>query len=164
MKTKEKKPTYDVMFKSILLVSDELPPTHRLFRFALTAGALYTTSSSYELDINNKLLKVDNSDFRPSITFSTYIDKQNLNLDNPNFWNTAHVDISLDYKDANILDNFYLGLGFEPIRNLHVGGGIRFGKTDKPTNNTIERVSNTGIYFTASLGFNLIPTVIKTLF
>lgn len=161
---KVKKPSYNVAYKQILMISDVLPPTHRLFRFALTSGVLYTTSTAYEVDINNNTVSVDDSGFRPSVTFSTYFNKQDLNVDNLSSWNTVHFDVSLDYKDANILDNVYLGLGIEPFRNFHIGTGFRLGKTDKTINNKIERVSNSGVYLSASLGFNLIPSVIKTLF
>ncbi|MCL7755130.1 hypothetical protein [Polaribacter sp. Z022] len=162
---KVKEPSYDITYASKLLVSDELPPTHRLYRFTLTAGALWTSSKSYELDVNNTPKEIDNSGVKPSITFSTYLKNQDLNVDASDWLTeTIHFDISIDYEDANITDNFYFGFGVEPIRNLHLGMGYRFGKTDKMVNQEVERVKNNGMYITASLGFNLIPSMLKYLF
>ncbi|MEP5942906.1 hypothetical protein, partial [Maribacter dokdonensis] len=162
---KEKAPSYDITYASKLLVSDDLPPTHRLYRFALTAGAVWTASKYYEQDANNAAIEVDNSGVRPSLTFSTYLKPQDVYVDAKD-WLTAtmHFDISIDYENANITDNFYFGFGVEPIRNLHLGAGYRMGKTDKMVNQELQRVKNNGMYITASLGFNLIPSVVKYLF
>ncbi|WP_299671797.1 hypothetical protein [uncultured Polaribacter sp.] len=161
---KEKKPSYEIKYRKELLVSDELPPTSRLYRFALSAGILYTNDYKYEYDTNLKETKVDNWNFKPSITFSTYITPQNLDINNPNWLKTTHIDISLDYDNATFFDNVYLGIGIEPIRNLNLGLGYRFGKTDRIVDNNTIRESNNGLYTSLSFGFNLIPSVFKYLF
>lgn len=178
-----KKESYDIKFDNIELVSDELPPVHRLFRFSINAGALITNNISYNYEqipvansnTNDLIEKKDISiDIRPSLTFSTYFLKQDVAVNTPldEILKTTHFDISVDYADSKILDNVYLGLGIEPIRNLHLAGGIRIGEIERIDRDNYDSFKpiveqdtnskiNMGGYFSISLGFNLVPKFIN---
>ncbi|MEP5341406.1 MAG: hypothetical protein ABJL44_04995 [Algibacter sp.] len=173
------KASYDIKYETVTLIEDELPPVHRLFRFSVNAGVLLTNSVSYnyeQVPLANssvsdlKEVKETSLGFRPSITFSTYLCKQDLAVNVPlkRFYESTHIDISIDYDDGDILDNIYLGVGFEPLRNIQLAVGARFGQVDrlKPRNfdpllpisdQKFSSELNVGYYISLSLGFDLIP-------
>lgn len=181
---KSKGVKYDVKNQSIELVKDELSPVHRLYRFSLNAGIIVTRSlkytylevplvgsSGFDLEEYKEIIW----DIRPSITFSTYFVKQDLAVNYKNWFRSSHFDVSLDYADANLIDNLYLGYGIEPIRNLHIATGVRFGMIEKvskeklnASTQNIEDAKSSylypSIYFSVNLGFNLIPAAINYLF
>jgi hypothetical protein len=179
VKGKSEGPTYDIKYEQVTLIEDELPPVHRLFRFSVNAGVLLTNSISYNYEqvplansnvIDLKEVKETSLDFRPSITFSTYLWKQDLAVNVPinRFYETTHIDVSIDYDDSKILDNIYLGVGIEPLRNIQLAVGARFGQVDrlKPENfdplmdlsgQKFSSEIDVGYYVSLSLGFDLIP-------
>ncbi|WP_179019567.1 hypothetical protein [Winogradskyella forsetii] len=178
-KGKFEKASYDIKYEQVTLIEDELPPVHRLFRFSVNAGVLLTNSISYnyeQVPLANsnvsdlKEVKETSMDFRPSITFSTYLWKQDLAVNIPinRFYETTHIDVSIDYDDSKILDNIYLGVGIEPLRNIQLAVGARFGQVDrlKPENfdplmalsdQKLSSEIDIGYYVSLSLGFDLIP-------
>lgn len=179
-KGKESKPSYDITYTNKLLVTDELPATHKLYRLALNAGGLVTNSISYTYQRNTDTQKLEENKksmlkVNPSLTVSLYLKKQNLSLDDPNPWRTTHFDLSIDYGDGNLLDNIYLGMGLEPWRNVHFMGGARFGSVKRIDNDLYDfSIDNQdaalikkfamGYYFGISFGTDLVPTLIKSLF
>lgn len=178
--------SYELKRENVELIKDELPAVHRLFRFSVSAGVLLTNSVSYNYElvplanssINDLIETRETSlDFRPSITFSTYILKQDLAVNVPikRFYESAHIDVSIDYADSEILDNVYLGIGFEPLRNLQVSFGARFGEVDRisPENfnptlplseQNFSSELNIGFYFSLSLAYDLIPKFYNLIF
>lgn len=179
VKGKHEGPTYDIKYGQDILVKDELPAVHRLYRFSINAGVLLTNSVSYNYEAvplanssvsDLKEIKETSMDFRPSITFSTYLKRQDLAVNEPfkRWLHTTHIDVSIDYDDGDILDNIYLGVGIEPLRNIQLAFGARFGQVDRLDPNNYDPFLpisdqkfsselDVGYYVSLSLGFDLIP-------
>lgn len=189
-----KNESYEIKYVTKTLVADTLPPVHRFYRFALNTGLVTSQNISYSyqrIPLPNssvdqlKEVREVTQHFRPLLTLSTYLQKQDLAVD-PNLtghwwnsivkelWKTAHIDIGLDYAQKNVFDDVYLGIGFEPKRLIHLAFGAKISEVDRVDSDKLDPVtldissamtSETKIrlYFSVNLGLNFIPTAISAL-
>ncbi len=178
------KPTSTIKKGSHIIAYDELDATRNKKRFALVAGIAYTPIFGYEYSEhliagtqNQKYLQEESSyshKFVPTLFFTTYLRKTDLYSSNRSLLERLHFDVGIDYADADILDNFYVGGGWEPWRNVQISGGVRLGTIDRidvekvdpytlDTSYAKKEEFKVGGYFAINFGFNLIPTAIKSL-
>ncbi|MEQ8685722.1 MAG: hypothetical protein RIE86_10535 [Imperialibacter sp.] len=178
------KETYNLKYTKKTLVTDTLPPVHRLYRFSINTGLAGSQSVSYNYQrvpvpntVVDRLQESREVNFRvrPLLTLSTYLIKpQDLAVCDKKTFNTLHFDIGLDYLRKNVLDDVYLGLGVEPLRNIHVAAGAKIASVSKvdrakldpvslDTSAAMTSVTQAGFYFSVNLGFNIIPLAINSL-
>ncbi len=175
--------SYNIKYETKTLVTDTLPPVHRLYRFALNTGLVTSQNISYSYQRipvpNSSIDQLDEvkevtQQVRPLLTFSTYIWKQDLAVDPTSFFRTLHVDIGLDYAQKNVFDDVYIGIGFEPKRLIHVAFGAKISEVNRADSDKLDPVtldissamtSETEIrpYFSVNLGLNIIPAAISAL-
>ncbi|WP_425391458.1 hypothetical protein [Ekhidna sp.] len=182
-----KKENFTIKYQSETLAKDVLPAVHRLYRFSLNTGIVYSNRITYNyrtepIGSSSQLRLIEekntNSSFRPILTFSTYLIKnQDTAIDPEGFWGimeTIHLDFGLDYAQKNVFDDVYLGLGFEPKRSIHLAGGVKISQLEKVDINRLDPITlniadalrketEVSGYFSLNLGVSLIPTVLKNL-
>lgn len=178
-----KKEGYLIKYKDETLSSDVLPPVHRLYRFALTTGLVFTRQVDYSYKTapigstsQMQLVEYKNvqNSVRPLLTFSTYvIRKQDTAMNPESILNTLHFDIGMDYAQTDIFDDIYVGVGLEPWRSIHLVMGAAVSRVQRVDANRLDPVTlnvsdalvnqtKIGYYVGINLGINLIPNVIKT--
>lgn len=182
-----KKESYEVKYVEKVLVTDTLPPVHRLYRFSLNTGLAASQKLSYNYQIVpaantaiNELVeyKEITQVVRPLLTLSTYFFKQDLAVNPSGFINglrTAHFDIGLDYAAKDVLDDIYVGIGFEPWRLIHIATGVKISNVEKVDQSKLDPITldisqamtnemNYFWYVSVNLGLNIIPMAIGSLF
>ncbi|MES2760681.1 MAG: hypothetical protein V4677_00675 [Bacteroidota bacterium] len=166
--------------------TDQLPAIRKRYLFSVNAGVIATQITSYNYSqelisgsqtayyLNEK--KSVDTKYLPTVFFSMYLGANDIyeKINSRNWYHKLHIDVGIDYGDTKFLDNVYAGIGFEPFRSFHIVGGCRFGQVPKVDMSQVNAVSldisnaqsNVFIYapyFGINLGFNLIPTAIKSL-
>jgi hypothetical protein len=181
-----KKPTFTVKSEISSLIKDELAPVRKRYLFNVNAGVVWTPIQSYTY--SQELISGSQTSYQlvekgtmenkfvPTLFFSTYLGGNDIyeKLSKSNWYHRLHIDVGIDYADTQLLDNFYFGGGFEPVRTLHIVGGVRIGNVTRVNMNQVDPVTfdlsnaqektlDYQPYFGVSLGFNLIPMAIKSL-
>lgn len=182
-----KKPSYNLTNELITISKTEFAPVRKKYQFSFNAGIIWTQVTKYNYEnvpINgstntynvNQSISIENR-FVPSLFFSTYILPNDVyaKFKDSRFFSKIHVDVGIDYFDADLLDNVYLGIGFEPIRSINIAGGVKLGQYYKiddinsiPSGTTdfnpyLNKYFDCQIYLGINLGFNLIPMAFKSL-
>ena len=164
-----------------IYVNDRLEPVVKKYWFGLSTGLMATVIPNYRYYTTTvpqtqerKVVEERYLDYKiyPSIFMSVYFTGQRIDR-KPTFCNSLSINLGVDY--VTLLDNAYLGLGFEPVRHLQVNGGFRFGKVKKlnydvydPTTLNYQAALKdqwlVGYYLGINLYLNVIPVAIKSVF
>lgn len=166
-----------------VLVSDSLKYVQRTYRIGVSTGVLMSVLPEYSYHTrviqgtdNEELIedKTYKPSVQPNIFFSVY-PFEAQNIDNPSNIRSSSINIGIDIDDFRLLDNAYVGIGFEPTRHFMLSAGVAFGKVkvlnrdsyDGFTLEYNEHLENkwvTGGYFAANFYLNIIPKVFSQLF
>ena len=170
------------------IVTTDLPYVHKEYRFSFTAGLLMSKLKNYEYELyqiggtNASYLKeIEKNEWKllPSVFFSMYIFKNDIHekLTCVNWYKKIELGLGVDYRDKKLLDNIYCGIGYEPIRMLHLVCGIRIGEitrlnfenidvkniTDEIKAKNIYTVWRPAFYFGVNFGLSVVPSLVTKL-
>lgn len=133
----------------VALINDSLEQVQRLRRFGISTGLVMKNMPYYSQRTENipgtgfnKLVekKFIDTSVQPVVFLSIYLKEQNIDLPSRR---AGSINLGIDYADGDLLDNFYVGYGIEPIRHFQITLGVSLGRVDKVDMDSFDQLANT---------------------
>lgn len=170
---------------TVSLISDTLEPVAKTFRISLSTGIVASVVKNYDYEprldpttLEEVLYEVNEHKTRVGAAlFLSFYFKEQSQVQKNRWDNTLAIDLGLNISDSRpLLENFYLGISSEPIRNMSIAAGYNFLKTEKldaeelkivgddNRAEAIDKVWVGGPYVALKLNLNIFPTLISSIF